>query len=416
MAATLQFQWRDSLVCRRVSRWLVWAMVSLITGVAGAQNNTVPWVMMDGKRVHPTSILVKYGTRTTAATAGTVATAANLRVTREFRGLSRWAVLDLHPQAARPAAGQEAQALRDRITQLRQSGQFEYVEPDYVRKLSLTPADTFFLDGTLWGLRNFGQNGGTRGADLNVTNAWDITVGSTNVIVAVIDSGIRYTHNDLAAQMWRNPGEIAGDGIDNDGDGIVDDVFGFNAITGTGDPFDDNGHGTHVAGTIGAAANNAQSHVGVAWNVRLMALKAADQFGFLSSSAVIAAVDFAIAKGAKVINCSFGGYFFSQAEFDAFLRARNAGILVVAAAGNDGIDTDLFGHYPSGYALDNIISVAALDRRDGLASFSNRGRATVHVGAPGVEITSTYNLADNSYVSLDGTSMASPHEIGRAHV
>ena len=414
MAATLQFQWRDSLVCRRVSRWLVWAMVSLITGVAGAQNNTVPWVMMDGKRVHPTSILVKYGTRTTAATAGTVATAANLRVTREFRGLSRWAVLDLHPQAARPAAGQEAQALRDRITQLRQSGQFEYVEPDYVRKLSLTPADTFFLDGTLWGLRNFGQNGGTRGADLNVTNAWDITVGSTNVIVAVIDSGIRYTHNDLAAQMWRNPGEIAGDGIDNDGDGIVDDVFGFNAITGTGDPFDDNGHGTHVAGTIGAAANNAQSHVGVAWNVRLMALKAADQFGFLSSSAVIAAVDFAIAKGAKVINCSFGGYFFSQAEFDAFLRARNAGILVVAAAGNDGIDTDLFGHYPSGYALDNIISVAALDRRDGLASFSNRGRATVHVGAPGVEITSTYNLADNSYVSLDGTSMASPHVAGVA--
>jgi subtilisin family serine protease len=394
--------------------WLAGLLTLLLAGMAGAQNGAVPWVMMDGKRVHPTSVLVKYGARTTAATAGTALTATDLRVTREFRGLSRWAVLDLQPQAARPAAGQEAQALKDRINQLRQSGQFEYVEPDYVRKLSLTPADTFFLDGTLWGLRNVGQSGGVRGADINVTNAWDITVGSTNVIVAVIDSGIRYTHADLAAQMWRNPGEIPGDGIDNDGDGIVDNVFGFNALTRTGDPNDDNGHGTHVAGTIGAAANNAQSHVGVAWNVRLMAIKAADQFGNLSSSAIIAGVDFAIAKGAKIINASFGGYLFSQAEFDAFLRARNAGVLVVAAAGNDGIDTDIFSHYPSGYQLDNIISVAALDRRDGLAGFSNRGRTTVHLGAPGVEITSTYNLADNSYVSLDGTSMACPHVAGVA--
>jgi len=414
MAGTSQSGGRPFRRPARGGGWLAGLLTLLLAGVAGAQNGAVPWVMLDGKRVHPTSVLVKYGTRTTAATAGNALTATSLRVTREFRGLSRWAVLDLQPQAARPAAGQEAQALKDRITQLRQSGQFEYVEPDYVRQLSLTPSDTFFLDGTLWGLRNVGQNGGLRGADINVTNAWDITVGSTNVIVAVIDSGIRYTHVDLAAQMWRNPGEIAGDGLDNDGDGIVDDVFGFNAISGGGDPNDDNGHGTHVAGTIGAAANNGQSHVGVAWNVRLMAVKAADQFGFLSSSAIIAGVDFAIAKGAKVINASFGGYFFSQAEFDAFLRARNAGVLVVAAAGNDGIDTDIFSHYPSGFQLDNIISVGALDRQDNLASFSNRGRTTVHLGAPGVEITSTYNLADNSYVSLAGTSMAAPHVAGVA--
>lgn len=420
MAATLQrFKRAGGPVTRRAGggyrlAWLGVLLLAGIWGAAQAQNGAVPFIMMDGKRVHPTSVLVKYGARTTAATAVNAVTAANLRVVQEFKGGGRWAVLDLAPQAPRPAAGQEAQALNDRINQLRQSGQFEFVEPDYVRKLSLSPPDTFFLDGTLWGLRNVGQAGGVRGADLNVTNAWDITVGSTNVIVAVLDSGIRYTHQDLAAQMWRNPNEIAGDGIDNDGDGYVDNVFGINAITGTGDPNDDNGHGTHVAGTIGAAANNGHAHVGVVWNTRLMAVKAADQFGFLSSSAIIAGMDFAVAKGAKVINASFGGYFFSQAEFDAFLRARNAGVLVVAAAGNDATDTDVFPHYPSAFQLDNIISVAALDRRDGLASFSNFGRTNVHVGAPGVEIMSTYNTADNAYQLLNGTSMASPHIAGVA--
>ncbi len=391
--------------------WLVAGNI----GSVSAQNGAVPFILLDGQRVHPTSVLVKYGTRTTVATAGPALTAANLRVVREFKAASRWAVLDLPLLAARPAAGQEAQALRDRINQLRQSGQFEQVEPDYVRKLSASPADTFFLDGSLWGLRNYGQLGGVRGADINVTNAWDITVGSTNVIVAVLDSGIRYTHLDLASQMWRNPGEIPGDGIDNDGDGFVDNVFGINALTGSGDPNDDNGHGTHVAGTIGAAANNGQPHVGVAWNVRLMAVKVADAQGFLTSSAIIAGVDFAILKGAKIINCSFGGYLPSQAEFDAFLRARNAGVLVVAAAGNDGINNDSpFQLYPSSYQLDNIISVAALDRRDGLATFSNYGRTNVHLGAPGVEILSTHNAADNAYRSMDGTSMASAHVAGVA--
>ncbi|PAW85411.1 MAG: hypothetical protein B9S33_09855 [Pedosphaera sp. Tous-C6FEB] len=388
--------------------------IAVGAGSVGAQDGGVPFILMDGKRVHPTSVLVKYGTRTTVATAGPTLASANLRVVREFQGASRWAVLDLPLAAARPAAGQEAQALKDRIAQLRQSGQFEFVEPDYIRKLTISPADTYFLDGSLWGLRNYGQFGGVLGADLNMTNAWDVTVGSTNVIVAVLDSGIRYTHLDLAAQMWRNPGEVPGDGIDNDGDGIVDNVFGFNALTGTGDPNDDNGHGTHVAGTIGAAANNGHPHVGVAWNVRLMAIKAADAQGFLTSSAIIAGVDFAILKGAKVINCSFGGYLLSQAEEDAFRRARNAGVLVVAAAGNDGINTDVFAHYPSAFQLDNIISVAAQDRGDGLAFFSNYGLTNVHVGAPGVEILSTHNAADNAYLTLDGTSMAAPHVAGVA--
>ena len=392
-------------------------MAAAVVGVANAQNAPVPSILLDGQRVHPTSLLVKYKALTTAATATPAVTAANLRVVREFPRASRWAVLDLQPQAVRPAAGQEAQALRDRINQLRQSGQFEFVEPDHIRQISRTPSDTFFLDGTLWGLNNNGQAGGVRGADISVTNAWDITIGNTNIIVAVLDTGIRYTHQDLAAQMWRNPGEVPGDSLDNDRDGIVDDVFGFNAITGSGDPNDDNGHGTHVAGTIGAAANNGQSHVGVAWNVRLMAVKVADQFGFTTSSAFIAGVNFAVDKGAKVINCSFGGSFYNQAEFDVLLKARTAGVLVVAAAGNDGVDTDSpFNphHYPAAYQLDNIITVASLNRFDGLEPSSNFGRTNVHLGAPGVAVMSTDNAADNAYLLLDGTSTAAAHVSGVA--
>lgn len=381
---------------------------------AHAQDGRVPFIMMDGQRVHPTSVLVKYGPRVTAANVGATLQAANLRVVKELSAPSRWVVLDSLPQAQPAPAGEEARALRERIDQLRQSGQFETVEPDYVRQLCLLPPDTFFQDGTLWGLRNVGQSGGVVGADIGITNAWDITIGSANVVIAVLDSGIRYDHVDLASQMWRNPGETPGDGIDNDGDGFIDNVFGIDALTGLGDPNDDNGHGTHVAGTIGAAPNNGQSHVGVVWNSRLMAVKVADRLGFLTSSAIAAGVDFAVSKGVKVINASFGGYSFSQMEFDAFLRARNAGVLVVAAAGNDGINTDIQPFYPAGYQIDNIISVAALDRRDRLAGFSNYGRTSVHLGAPGVEITSTYNTSPTSYQQLQGTSMAAPHVAGVA--
>ena len=405
---------------RRPLRWLAVLCVTLTVGLsdgAKAQNAPGPSILLDGQRVHPTSLLVKYKAITTAATATPAVTAANLRVVREFHRASRWVLLDLHPQAVRPAAGQEAQALRDRINQLRQSGQFEFVEPNHIRQISRTPSDTFFLDGTLWGLNNNGQLGGVRGADISVTNAWDITVGSTNIIVAVLDTGIRYTHQDLVTQMWRNPGDVPGDGMDNDGDGIVDDVFGFNAITGSGDPNDDNGHGTHVAGIIGAAANNGLSHVGVAWNVRLMAVKVADQFGFTTSADFIAGMHFAIDKGAKIINCSFGGSSYVQAEFDVLLKARTAGVLVVAAAGNNGANTDFpFApyHYPAGYQLDNIISVASLNRFDGLEPSSNYGRTNVHVGAPGVAIMSTDNAADNAYRLQDGTSMAAAHVSGVA--
>ncbi|HTG45058.1 MAG TPA: S8 family peptidase, partial [Verrucomicrobiae bacterium] len=313
------------------------------------------------------------------------------------------------------ALSQEAKAaaLLKWIEELKASGQFEYVEPNYIYETSATPNDARFFDGTLWGLQNYGQNGGVPGSDISATNAWDFSIGSTNVIVAVIDTGVRYTHRDLAAQMWHNPGEIPGNGTDDDNDGYVDNEFGIDAFDNDGDPLDDDGHGTHVSGTIGAAANDGNPHVGVAWKVRIMALRAGTGTG-LPSTAIVECMEFAGDHGAKVINASFGGFGFSQAQFDAINALRAKGVLFVAAAGNDNNDNDLRPAYPASFRLDNIISVAAMDRRDLLASFSNFGKTTVHLGAPGVEIYSTYNGSDTDYQLLQGTSMAAPHVAGVA--
>ena len=307
--------------------------------------------------------------------------------------------------------------LQSRIQKLRETGLFDYVEPDYLHFADAVPNDTAFSNGTLWGLRNQGQSGGLSGADIDAVRAWDITTGSTDVIVAVIDTGIRYTHQDLSAQMWRNPGEsgaFASDGIDNDQDGYVDDVYGIDARTGSGNPMDDNGHGTHCAGTIGAAANGSGPHVGVAWNVRLMGLKFMDSGGSGYTSDAIECINFAVDKGARVLSCSWGGGGYETALKDAIVRARNNGVLVVTAAGNESANSDVTPHYPSGYDVDNVLSVAALDRSDNLAGFSNYGAQTVDLGAPGVDIYSTYHSADDAYAFSSGTSMATPHVAGVA--
>ncbi len=408
--------------CRCAARWM--GMLVLLLGLGSALAAELPgvsFVILDGQRVHPTAMTARLRPGVTVATARAALAAAQMRVVWESAAVPGLVMLDLNPDAARPTAANAPTELRDRMAQLRQSGHFSTLAPDYVGRLSLVPTDTFFQDGTLWGLRNQGQLGGVAGADIGVTNAWDITVGSTNVIVGIIDSGIRYTHNDLAAQMWRNPAEVVGDAQDNDANTYVDDVFGINGITGSGDPNDDNGHGTRVAGVIGSAPNNGRSHVGVAWNVRLMALKATDVFGNPRNSAIIRCVDYAVRNGAKVLNCSFETYSFDPQLFAIFNYARSNGVLVVASAGNFGVNIDQFAAYPAAFGLDNIISVAALDRRDGLASYSNYGRNNVHVGAPGVEIASTYFQSDNSYdISTldrslqDGTSMAAAHVSGVA--
>lgn len=337
-----------------------------------------------------------------------------IRAMSEILGL---VVLEMSPLPAAPAQRSATKVPVDRTVEIKQriealmaTGLYEYVEPDYMVHLDNVPTDSAFSNGTLWGLRNTSRSA----ADIDAEAAWAVTTGSTNVVVAVIDTGIRYTHRDLAANMWRNPGEIPGDGIDNDRNGYVDDVHGINAITGSGNPLDDQGHGSHCAGTIGAQANGGGPHVGVAWDVRLMALKFLDRNGSGFLSDAIECINYAVANGAQILSNSWGGGPYSQALYDAILRSRNAGSLFVAAAGNDSDNNDSFPAYPASYNIDNVISVAAMDSFDNLASFSNFGVGSVHVGAPGVDIYSCTSSSDVSYASFNGTSMACPHVAGVA--
>ena len=294
------------------------------------------------------------------------------------------------------------------------AGWVDYVEPDFMIASSARPNDT--LLSQLWGLANAGDLGGVVGADIAAAAAWDMTTGSREVVIAVIDSGVDYTHPDLTANMWRNPREVAGDGRDNDGNGFIDDVYGWNFVARNGNPLDNNGHGTHVAGTIGAAGNNGTGVTGVSWQVSIMALKFLDAGGNGTTSNAIAAINYATRMrrdfGINIVatNNSWGGGGFSAGLRDAIAAGGRAGILFVTAAGNDGTDNDLMASYPANYPDDSVISVAATDRADRLASFSNFGITSVDVAAPGVGIVST--VPRGRYASYSGTSMAAPHVAG----
>ncbi len=291
-----------------------------------------------------------------------------------------------------------------------------YAEPNYHIQLELVPDDTQF--DSLWGLHNVGQTGGTFDADIDAPEAWEVTTGSGNTIVAVIDTGIDYTHPDLAANIWVNPGEIAGDGIDNDGNGYVDDIHGYDFVNNDGDPMDDHNHGTHVAGTIGAVGDDGIGVVGVNWDVQIMALKFLSASGSGSLGDAVEALNYAADNGAKISNNSWGfNGAFSQALHDAIANARDAGHLFVAAAGNGnfvgvGLDNDTTPFWPAGHELDNVISVAATDHNDQIATFSNYGATTVDLGAPGVGVLST--TIGGTYNTFNGTSMATPHVVGVA--
>ncbi len=309
------------------------------------------------------------------------------------------------------------QELQARLDFLNASGLFQYATVDAVWQANALPDDRKFVDGTLWGLQNTGQNGGKPGADIAAVPAWQITTGTNAVIVASIDTGIRYTHKDLAANMWVNTNEIPGNGIDDDGNGVIDDVYGYNAINNSGNPFDDNGHGTHTSGTMGAVANNGYPHVGVCWNVSLMACKFLDASGSGQNSDAIKCIEYAVKQGAKIANNSWGGPSAGDGDqplIDAINQAGAKGLLFVAAAGNSGTDDDVIPFSPASLSLPNMIAVAALDRKDNLASFSCFGRKTVNLGAPGVEIYSTFAGSDTDYAVDQGTSMASPHVSGVA--
>lgn len=339
-----------------------------------------------------------------------------VRSVRRLGAVSGLMLIDLEaPAAARATTGadESARRLQASLTALKASGQFEYVEPDYVLNLADATDEAAYADGRLWGLENRGMPG-LAGADIDVERAWALTTGSSQMIVAVLDSGIRTTHQDLRDNLWINPGEIPENGLDDDENGYVDDVHGADMTAKNKALSDDNGHGTHVAGTIAAAAGNSGPHVGVAPNVRVMGIRAGDANGRLSQSAIIDGLGYAVRQGAKVVNASFGGPIYSRAQYDALDHARSAGLLIVCAAGNDGQNNDSTGAFPAGYRLPNVLSVAALDRFGRLADFSNYGVETVHLAAPGTEIFSCGIAGDDSYAVMQGTSMAAPHVAGVA--
>ena len=306
----------------------------------------------------------------------------------------------------------------------------EYIEPDYIITLpdvqttsgtkkenlaTITPQTTTPNDPDyplLWGLNNTGQTGGKPDADIDAPEAWNIQTGN-HIVVGVIDSGVDYNHPDLAGNMWTNLGEIAGDGIDNDSNGYIDDVRGWDFAYNDNDPMDVDGHGTHVAGTIAATGNNSVGVIGVAWNkAKIMPLRFLDDSGSGATSNAILAIDYATANGVKLTNNSWGGLFYSQALYDAIETAGEQGALFVAAAGNESRNTDLVPAYPASYDLPNIISVASTDDNDKLSYFSNYGANTVDLAAPGEGIYST--TPGGNYDTYSGTSMASPHVTGAA--
>ncbi|MEA2498490.1 MAG: hypothetical protein QOH26_895 [Actinomycetota bacterium] len=308
----------------------------------------------------------------------------------------------------------------DVIVRARAIDSIRYTEPNFIyRAADRLPNDPRM--GSLWGLENAGQliNGttGTADADIDAAAAWDFTTGSYNIKVAVVDSGVAYGHPDLAANIWSNPNEAgaaATDGIDNDGNGLVDDFRGWDWVANDNNPQDENGHGTHVAGTIGARGNDATGVTGVNWQVSLMPLRVLDAQGSGSSADVADGMAYAVAKGAKVVNLSLGGPSLSTAIRDVITSSPQT--LFVIAAGNAGTDNEVTAQYPCNLIASNVICVAASTQRDGLATFSNYGATSVDLAAPGVNILSTVPGADGSFglAYYQGTSMATPQVAGAA--
>ncbi len=339
-------------------------------------------------------------------------------------------------------------SVQEALGMLKRSGAVKHAEPNLLffacPKKPPAPApvpqefpnDEYF--GIQWALHNTGQTiyqdwflrvYGTKDADIDAPEAWAIRTDGSNTLVVVIDTGVDYNHPDLAANMWVNPGEgETANSLDDDGNGYVDDIHGINAITPSGDPMDDQGHGTHCAGIIGAEGHNSMGVSGVNWKAQIMALKFLNNEGSGSEADAIECIDYALAKkgtSRMVMSNSWGSYAEPEDSGvllrDAIADAGEAGVIFVAAAGNDGVNIDKTPFYPAGYNLDNILSVGASDEDDKIAYYnfdSNYGATSVDLFAPGTWIASTYPIALSGsfdpYAYMDGTSMACPHVSGAA--
>lgn len=296
----------------------------------------------------------------------------------------------------------------------RRSGLVEFAEPDYWVYPALAPNDSKYLDGSLWHLNNDGQLG-VAGADIRALKGWETLNSASDVIVAVVDTGVRTTHEDLAANLWINPGEIAGNGLDDDHNGYTDDVYGINAWAtnaSNGNPVDKHGHGTEVAGVLGAVGNNAKGVCGIAWGIKLMVCRFYDDAGNASISDLIESLDYARANGAQIVNASFITTDFSQSLSNALGSCRRAGMIIVAAAGNDTVNTDVTPYYPACFNLDNIVSVTATTPNNTLATFANYGAKSIDLGAPGDLIYTTSFAGDGAYARVSGTSFSTPMVTG----
>ena len=321
-------------------------------------------------------------------------------------------------QLVRTEPGQSVPAAE---AELERSPDVVYAEPNFIRQAQAVPNDPLFSN--LYGLNNTGQAvagvSGTPDADIDAPEAWDLTTGSPQVVAAVVDTGVDVGHPDLDSSIWTNPGE-SGDGresngIDDDANGLIDDSRGWDWVADDNLPADENGHGTHVSGTITASGNDGTGVTGVSQNSRVMPLRVLDAAGSGTVADLISAYRYAAAKGAPIVNASLGGSGFSRAELDAINAAPNT--LFVVAAGNGGEDgvgdnVDATPEYPCAYQAANIVCVAASDQNDGLARFSNFGSVAVDLAAPGVRTLSTVPGGGYSYFS--GTSMATPHTAGAA--
>lgn len=356
--------------------------------------------------------IVRFKKGTGGKAVDAIAGRESLKIVRFYHGKSQKGLTAL-VKSAKPT-----EALMDT---LKNDPNVEAVSPNYIRHLDAVANDPLFTSE--WGLNNTGQDGGTYDADIDAAEAWDVKKGSPEVVVAVFDTGVDYTHADLQANLWVNPGEIPGNGIDDDGNGYVDDVYGYDMASDSlgnndGDPMDVHGHGTHVSGTIGATGNNTYGVTGVNWDVKVMNLKIFAPGEDAYDSDILEAIDYIKTmkrRGVNIVavNASYGGTGGDQTDpmNAAIQELGDMGIVFCAAAGNDGTDNDTAPQWPSSYDADNIISVASTDRNDALSSFSNYGATSVDIAAPGSSIVSTMKYkvdyvpasGDPYFMQMDGS-------------
>ncbi|HKG98413.1 MAG TPA: S8 family peptidase, partial [Pyrinomonadaceae bacterium] len=383
----------------------------IVPGEKKRPTTTAEIALSETRNLGRPEVLVKFRSGVSQETIESITSRFNDRIEDRIENAAGWESID-DLDDAEPAAT---------VAKYISLPEVEYAEPNFEIELDATdgplvpvlPRDPQFTEQ--WALANSGQRGGKQGADISATLAWATTTGSDKVVVAVLDSGVDYTHEDLAQNMWVRPAGMAP--YHDDELGTIDDLNGYNAIDNTSDPMDENGHGTHCAGIIGAEGENDLGIAGVNWKVQIMPLKFMNAGGFGTTKDAIEAINYVIERkkagvNVRIISASWGSTQKSRALGDIIRKAYENDILFVAAAGNASTNNDRSPHYPSSYDVPNVISVAALDRNDQLASFSNYGVKSVAIAAPGVDILSTW--LGNAYEEKSGTSMATPVVAGVA--